>query len=304
MPLVSAILPVRDRAAWIARAVESVLAQTHPDVELLVVDDGSVDATPAILDRFGSRVVRLRATGSGPFAARNLGLVHARGELIAFIDSDDAWRPEHLARLVPCFDRTAVGLAFADTVHVGGPVDALAPTGWTSFAITPPHRGRVAAQLAFANFVPTTTAVVRRALFATVGPFTVDPPLGADYAKWIEIAEHCELDFDAAPGADYTVHAEGISSDLGRSLRARLAHVSRLVPLDDPSSALRYRRVRFHLGLHLLIAWARGRAARVPDAPQAVWHAAAEAGPRALPWAAVFAYHHALARMRRRRRAV
>ena len=240
-PLVSAILPVRDRAAWIARAVDSVLAQSHPAIELIVVDDGSTDGTAAVLDRFGARMVRLRTPGAGAYAARNLGIAHARGDLVAFIDSDDAWHPGHLAALVPRFERAAVGLAFADTVHVTGPVGALRPNGRTSFGVTPPRRGRVAAHFVWGNFVPTTTVVVRRAALAAAGPFAIDPPLGADYAKWIEIAERCDLEHADAPGADYTVHAAGISSDLGRSLAARLAHVSRLEPAAIRARAARAR---------------------------------------------------------------
>jgi glycosyltransferase involved in cell wall biosynthesis len=297
-PLVSAILPVRDRAAWIGRAVESVLAQTHRDVELIVVDDGSTDGTAAVLERLATRMLRLRTPGSGPYAARNLGIAHARGDLIAFIDSDDAWRPDHLASLVPRFDRAEVGLVFADTVHVSGPPDALTPTGRTSFAVTPPRRGRVLDHFVWGNFVPTTTVVVRRDVLAGAGPFATDPPLGADYAKWLEIAARCELDHGDAPGADYTVHADGISSDLGRSLAARLDHVSRLVPADAEGRRVRTR-LLFHLSLHLAVAWARGRAAGVPRAPVLAWRAASGVGPRALPWGLVFAYHHSLTRTRR-----
>ena len=304
-PLVSAILPVRNRAEWIARAVDSVLAQTCPDVELIVVDDGSEDETPAILDRYGERLVRRRSPSAGAYAARNLGIATARGELIAFIDSDDAWRPQHLAQLLPRWDRATVGLVFADTRHVTGTPTALVPTGRTSFRVTPPRRGRVAPHFLWGNFVPTTTTVVRRRVLAEAGPFAVDPPLGADYAKWIQIAQRHELDYVDAVGAEYTVHAEGISSDLGRSLAARMAHVGSLA--TAPSLASRegrtfVRRLLFHLALHLAVAWVRRRASNVPHAPGLAWSTARDAGARALPWALAFAYHHSLRRARRLRR--
>ncbi len=97
-PQVTAIIPVRDRAALVARAIDSVLRQTHPSFELVVVDDGSRDATPAVLSSYGSRLRRVRLPPSGRSAARNAGIAQARGAWLAFLDSDDAWVPEKLAR--------------------------------------------------------------------------------------------------------------------------------------------------------------------------------------------------------------
>jgi LmbE family N-acetylglucosaminyl deacetylase/GT2 family glycosyltransferase len=96
---VSVVIPTRDRAALVAEAVCSVIAQTFVDWELVVVDDGSRDDTASQLEGLDPRLRVVAGDGRGPAAARNLGLDQARGELIAFLDSDDLARPHHLADL-------------------------------------------------------------------------------------------------------------------------------------------------------------------------------------------------------------
>lgn len=100
MPKVSVIIPAYNAAAYVCRAVDSVLAQTFPDVELIVVDDGSADATPAVLAGYGDRLRLFVQTNRGPATARNRGLREAAGELVAFLDADDWWEPEKLATQV------------------------------------------------------------------------------------------------------------------------------------------------------------------------------------------------------------
>lgn len=97
-PLVSVILPTRNRAALLPSAIKSVLAQTYPHWELLIVDDGSTDETPSVIAGFrsDSRLLALRSPGSGVAAARNLALSKAKGALIAYLDSDNVWRPDFL----------------------------------------------------------------------------------------------------------------------------------------------------------------------------------------------------------------
>ena len=97
-PLVSIIIPTRNRAALVPAAIDSVLCQTCRDFELIVVDDGSADATPEVLRTYGSRITCVRIDPSGPSAARNRGIEAARADLIAFLDSDDRWLPRKLER--------------------------------------------------------------------------------------------------------------------------------------------------------------------------------------------------------------
>lgn len=105
-PLVSVVLPVWNGAAHLADAVDSALAQTYPALELIVVDDGSTDATPAMLDQYAARDSRiriLRQANGGVARARNQAIAAARGEFIAPLDADDLWHPEKIARQVQRF---------------------------------------------------------------------------------------------------------------------------------------------------------------------------------------------------------
>jgi glycosyltransferase involved in cell wall biosynthesis len=104
-PLVSAVIPVYNRREKIRHAIESVAAQTYKNIEIIVVDDGSTDGTRDVLDEYGDRIRCVRKENGGVSSARNRGAREAKGEFIAFLDSDDRWVPEkiekqlaHLAR--------------------------------------------------------------------------------------------------------------------------------------------------------------------------------------------------------------
>jgi glycosyltransferase involved in cell wall biosynthesis len=104
-PLVSAIIPTYNRGYTVGRAVESILKQTYENIEVIVVDDGSTDDTQEKLKEYGDRIRVLYQRNSGPGPARNRGIEASRGEIIAFLDSDDVWLPTKLARQVSLFQR-------------------------------------------------------------------------------------------------------------------------------------------------------------------------------------------------------
>jgi hypothetical protein len=296
-PLVSVILPVHNRAAWVARAVTSALEQTYAPVEIIAIDDGSTDETRRVLDGFGDRIVVVSQPHAGAYAARNRGLRAARGEFIAFLDSDDRWLPDRLARQMPLMGRSEVALVFGDAVHVYAAPPAVRARR-TCFAVTPPHRGRVAAALAWGNFIPTSTVLVRRRSLDEAGGFSLERPLSVDYLTWFRIATRHELDFVEDPVAEYSVHAGGISYDLGRSLEARIHLFSaEAARVADPGSRAILRRMRFNLAMHMALAAARGKTRQVPGVVPLAWETAREAaGLHAPLWALGFAAHHVRAR--------
>lgn len=123
-PLVSIVLPTRDRCAWLPRAIASVQAQTYPHWELLIVDDRSVDDTPALLAGIGGgRLRTFRAQGAGVCAARNVALAHARGAIVAYLDDDNVMHPGWLKSVVWGFEQrpeteTLYGAFVVDTARV------------------------------------------------------------------------------------------------------------------------------------------------------------------------------------------
>jgi succinoglycan biosynthesis protein ExoO len=124
VPTVSVIMPVYNGAQWLAAAVESVLAQTLSNIEVLIVDDGSVDDTVLIAQQFASRDARVRllrqAGNRGQAAARNLALGHARGAWIAPVDADDEIFPDRLRRLVEAGESEQADM-IADGLLIRGP---------------------------------------------------------------------------------------------------------------------------------------------------------------------------------------
>lgn len=104
MTRVSAIIPVYNGAATVADAIRSALAQSLADLEIIVVDDGSTDATPAVLDQFGDRIRAIRQPNAGSSAARNRGAAAAAGEYLAFLDADDIWAPAMAERCAAALD--------------------------------------------------------------------------------------------------------------------------------------------------------------------------------------------------------
>ena len=114
MPTVSVVIPVYNRAAVVRRAIDSVLAQSLTDFELIVVDDGSSDGSPGIvagIDDPRVRLIRLPVNGGGN-AARNRGIREATAPIVAFLDSDDYFLPHKLASIVALFEeRSDLGLA-------------------------------------------------------------------------------------------------------------------------------------------------------------------------------------------------
>ncbi len=102
--LVSVIIPAFNAASCIRRAVDGVLSQTWRELEIIVVDDGSTDETLEVMAAYGAQVRVLSQANGGPSVARNRGLIEARGRYVAFLDADDYWRPEKLARQVALLD--------------------------------------------------------------------------------------------------------------------------------------------------------------------------------------------------------
>ncbi len=105
-PLVSAIVATYNRADLVAQTLDSILAQSYPNLEVIVVDDGSTDGTGEMIrERYGDRVRYFRQDNAGPSAARNRGIEHARGEYVAFLDDDDLWLPTKIEQQVAVLER-------------------------------------------------------------------------------------------------------------------------------------------------------------------------------------------------------
>lgn len=172
-PLISCVVPVYNGERFVGEAIDSILAQTYRPLEVIVVDDGSTDGTPAIVQGYGPPVRSVRQDNAGPAAARNRGVAEARGELVGFLDADDLWHPEKLARQLAVL---AVDASLAYTV-------CLIQNFWMS-ELRAEEEARAAQRpnLPVAGYV-TSGMLARRAELERVGPF--DHELGhGDSAEW------------------------------------------------------------------------------------------------------------------------
>lgn len=287
-PLVSVVLPTRNRANSLGRAIESVLDQTYPHLELIVIDDGSTDSSSDVLRGYGRAITVLSQPPRGVYPARNLGLRRASGDLVAFADSDDAWRPDRLRSQVPLFERPEVGLVFGDALH-HRPGSASGRLPLTSFRVTPPRRGMIAAHLARGNCIPTVTVLARRRCLEEMGGFAESHGMSADYLAWFRVALRYEVDYVDDVVADYTVHDAGISADLGATLVARIElFAQELGEATTPRARAAIRQLLASAALSLMVATARGRA-RGTDSPYGrAWAALELADPLGALRAAVW----------------
>jgi glycosyltransferase involved in cell wall biosynthesis len=258
-PLISVILPVYNRASWVARAIDTVLSQTYQNIELLVIDDGSTDDTSRVLESYGSRLRVLKQAHAGAEAARNLGLEHARGAFVAFIDSDDLWYPERLSRQLLCFNRDEVGLVFGNAALVDYRQTPPRRLKLTFFDNVRPSRGRVMEVFERGCFVPFSSVLVRRRCFAETCGFILGR-VAADYLKWLEISAIYEFDYIPDPIYEYAIHPGGISHNLLETLADRIEAFKDMLAQNRNEKLDRVlRRILFNLHLSLRIARLRHR---------------------------------------------
>ena len=225
LPFVSCVICAYNYERYVAEAVESALAQDYPRdrFEVIVVDDGSTDGTPAVLAGFGDAIRVVRQENAGLNAATERGIRESRGDLIALLDADDAWTPDKLRRQVELHRRPEVGLTFTDKEMVDDHGDRLQPS-FFGFWNADPESGRPLDRLIRQNFVPAPTIMFRADLRDHVLPF---PPEAACQDWWLAVktTEVAEIDWIDAPLTRYRVH--GANMGVGASEAKQNALVRR-----------------------------------------------------------------------------
>lgn len=191
--LVSVVIPTYNRSLSVCDSIESALGQTYGNVEVIVVDDGSTDDTPAVLAGYGDRIRHVRQDNAGPSAARNRGFRESRGEIIAFLDSDDTWLPDKIERQVALMERggpemvccvcnaKVLGVDGSDAGTTFG-FASLSP-GFTEGEWTNPQEVLATRFLLFNQ-----VAAIRREAFEAVGGFNEDLRLLEDYELALKLS--------------------------------------------------------------------------------------------------------------------
>ena len=217
---VSVIIPCLNAAPYIAATIQSVLAQTLPAAEILVVDDGSDDDSLAVLAGFGEQLQVFSQPNGGPAAARNRAIAHATGDFIAFLDSDDLWEPEKLARQMAEFRaHPETGLIYSEAIMFREEGDERTEIQRIGHTGDPTLR-----QLLFGDFIPNSTVIVRREVIESTGPLNESRDLVGveDYEYWMRIALQHQMRGIAEPLAWYRIRAGnlmGSGTDIEKGLR-------------------------------------------------------------------------------------
>ena len=225
-PVVSVIIPAHNSAAFIADAIDAVRAQTFREYEIIAVDDGSTDRTQDVLRRF-PEVRSARQPNRGAAAARNAGIGLARGEFVAFLDADDLWLPDKLARQLDFIAaHPEVGLLFADAAEWRGDTvekpSILSTMAFGADASSQTPIDDVFRKLLIENFIPTSTVLVRRSCFAAAGLFDVSLPNVEDREMWLRLAAAVPVACVPQVLARKRSHDANISTRVEHALRSRI----------------------------------------------------------------------------------
>ncbi|CAN5764737.1 hypothetical protein BH23GEM3_BH23GEM3_17460 [soil metagenome] len=188
-PLVSVIIPAYQAADFISEAVDSALAQRFTDREVIVVNDGSPDTErlEAVLEPYADRIVYLVQENGGPSLARNHGILHARGELVAFLDADDAWDPDFLEAQVGYLrEHPAIALVYSDARYFGD-----SHLSGRTFMSACPSRGAATLESLLAGRcqVLTSSVLARKRALIDAGLFDPSESWGEDYDLWLRVAK-------------------------------------------------------------------------------------------------------------------
>ena len=251
VPAVSVIIPAYNAAGYISGALESVFAQTFTDFEVIVINDGSpdTDQLEKVLETYLGRIVYLKQVNRGPSAARNLGIRHARGEYIAFLDSDDVWNVEYLASQMKCFRKDAkLDLLYSDFLYRGDS----AKSGKSCMQMYAP-KGRVT----FENLMkreylifPSTT-VVRKSIAVQAGLFDEDLHRSEDFDLFIRIAHRGgRIAYHRKVLAHRLIHPDSLSYEGARMLDAEekvLRKLDKTLELSPKQRRLLQARIRMPL---------------------------------------------------------
>ncbi len=251
MPRVSAAIITHNRAHYLPGAIDSILGQTFRDFELIVVDDGSTDATSDIVAPYLDRIRYVRQENRGKAAARNAAVQLAEGDLIAFCDSDDAWVPDRLERQLDALERRPdVGMVHGQVELVDADLRPLpAQNAAHRELFSAAHRrGASYASYAFNCRCMSSTILVRREVFDTVGLYDCDLAI-EDYDFYLRLLLDFDLHFmDGPPLAIYRVHPDKTRPEELSSGQIQTAekHLALLDARDDIADA-RVARRNFHL---------------------------------------------------------
>jgi len=263
VPLVSVVIPLYNKVRYIGRALDSVLAQTFSDFEVIVVNDGSTDGSGKAVEQYTDPRIRLvhreHVNSAGGHAARNLGIAEARADLVAFLDADDEWLPEHLEAILRMRQRFPDCGAYTTArriIEKGG-------RRWTpAFATIPesPWEGIIPnyfrTVLLEGDPVNSSSVVIPKRVFDCVGLFPAGVLRGGDTDMWCRIALTYPIAFSTQVGEICHREVEGRISHSPKPRELRVIEsLKRALELGTlPTEVPRVDVVEYKNKLHIICA--------------------------------------------------
>lgn len=202
-PSVTVVIPTYNGARFLRDAIDSALAQTWKDLEVLVIDDGSTDETPSVLAAYGTQLRSMRKPNGGTASALNVGIRAARGEWVAWLSSDDMWEPTKIERQMEAARRHPdAGLIYTDYLQVDD-------EGRTIGLFRGPcPKGRVGRVLRILRtmYINANSTLIRRTVFDSVGFYDETEPTALDLDMFLRIIERYDIVHVPEPLLKYRVH--------------------------------------------------------------------------------------------------
>jgi glycosyltransferase involved in cell wall biosynthesis len=206
---ISVVIPAYNRAREVCRAIDSALAQTMPPLEIIVVDDGSTDETPDVLARYGDRIRVVRHANQGVSATRNAGIAIARGDLIAFLDSDDMWMPRKLELQVARFEADAeLGLVHCGVEFEGTGIRLDGMEGWVATEMLRLDRNVLVSH--------SSSVMLPRRVALEVGGYDARMRVSEDWDFCYRVSARYRIGFVAEPLVFMARHPTGLQRDIVR----------------------------------------------------------------------------------------
>jgi len=258
---VTVIIPTFNSAQFLTAAVDSVLAQTFKDFEIIVVDDGSTDNTEDVLKSYGDKVRYIKQKNQGVSVARNTGIKNSSAKYAAFLDSDDVWMPAKLEKQINALENNPKSKAcYTEYISV-------------SEDMKPQELKRLRAENSVLNDLllrgnvigPPSTILCERELFEELGGFDSGLSLSADWDMWIRLACVTELTFLKEPLIKYRLHGSNMSKNVKLLEDDTVRMLEKAFAIESLSSELRAKRKSSFAYHYIVFAKAYLRARQYKD---------------------------------------
>lgn len=242
-PKVSVVVTCYKYAHFLPFAMDSALGQTHSNVEVILVNDGSPDNTDEVAQRYLSdpRVVYIKQENAGQAVAKNNGIARATGDFIAFLDADDIWERDKLEKQLPLFRDPEVGVVYCLVSYMDETGKAL---DMETRPLLAARRGWITRDIFLDNLIPFCAAVVRRECFGKVGVMDSSFRMGIDWDLWLRMSVRYKFDYVDAPLLRYRV---GHAGQMSKNFTVREQDTMRIMrkfleenPTAIPASVVRW----------------------------------------------------------------